>query len=51
MVVILLLGSKPLWIALLAGLILGPVGYLAGRTARLKWTERQAKRYGHSATA
>ena len=51
MVVILLLGSQPPWIALLAGLILGPVGYLAGRTARLKWTEHQAERYGHSATA
>jgi hypothetical protein len=39
------------WIGVAAGLVLAPVGYLAGKTGRLKWEKRQAERYSGSAIA
>jgi len=50
LVVLLVMAFQPAWMGVIAGLILAPVGYLGGRTARLKWAERQAVRYGGSAT-
>ena len=47
--VALLVSGQALWMSMLAGLVLAPVGYLVGRTARLKWFERQAERYSGNA--